>query len=407
MNLTEKVLMGLADRKRQEARSRVEPTQEQELLLRAALREGKEALEAWNQWHKTVGIDRLDLNSQRLLPLIYRNLRPQDTEVPSFGRLEGTYRYTWYKNQILLQGAAACLRALHEAGVGTLVLKGAALISCYYKDVGSRFMNDFDILVRAEQASVAVRVLRDEGWQSNFPGGWQPKLPPEQLFLTRYSIPFKDPAQRECDLHVRVLPECIQAGGDAYFWDAAVPANIGGVTTRTLSPADHLLHVCVHGISWVSPDTAPPLDWIYDAVIIVTAANASRDGMDWQRLVTQARKLGLTLPLQDTLRYLQDRWDVGIPSTVLHNLQEAPVSRVELLEYVVRTRPRTTINAALYYWTQNARWVGDVGIGYQLVRFPAYLRSVYGLEYLRQIPFRILYALGHRIGLRRAENHRL
>ncbi len=47
MNLTEKVLMNLADREHQEARRRFEPTQEQELLLRAALREGKEALDAW------------------------------------------------------------------------------------------------------------------------------------------------------------------------------------------------------------------------------------------------------------------------------------------------------------------------------------------------------------------------
>src|SRR5919112_3519361 len=107
MNLTEKVLMNLADRERQEARRRFEPTQEQELLLRAALREGKEALDAWRQWLKTVGIDRLDFNSQRVLPLIYHNLRThlrtQDAKVPSLGRLKGTYRHTWCKNQIVLR----------------------------------------------------------------------------------------------------------------------------------------------------------------------------------------------------------------------------------------------------------------------------------------------------------------
>src|ERR671938_178933 len=130
MSLPEKVLMKLVDRERHEERRRLEPTEEQKLLLRAALRNGEEAVDAWRTWHATVDITQLDdVASQRLLPLVYRNLQAQTATVPGLERIKGTYRYSWYKNQLLLQATAACLRAFHEAGIETIVLKGMALIS--------------------------------------------------------------------------------------------------------------------------------------------------------------------------------------------------------------------------------------------------------------------------------------
>ena len=43
------------------------PTSQQELLLRAALLPGKEAIDAWREWKSGVDVDQLDPGSLRLL----------------------------------------------------------------------------------------------------------------------------------------------------------------------------------------------------------------------------------------------------------------------------------------------------------------------------------------------------
>jgi Uncharacterised nucleotidyltransferase len=409
MSPTEEVPRRVVERERREGRRRFfEPTREQELLLCAALREGEEAVDAWREWRATAAdIARLDdVASQRLLPLVYRNLRARTPPVPSLERVKGTYRYSWYKNRLLLRATAACLRAFHEAGIETVVLKGTALISCYYEDVGCRFMADSDVLVREEQASAAIQVLLDRGWQ-RFDPHTQRSLDvasPERFPPYGHSLTFANEERMQCDLHISALPECIRTEGNDGFWDASVPARVGGVPTRVLAPADQILQVCVHGITRVRDDTAPPVDWIADAVTIATTASASRDGMDWQRLVEQARKLRLILPVRETLSYLRDAWGVGVPAAALHGLWEGPVSGLERIEHVGRRGPQTVLGQACRYWSHNARLAGDAGIGHQLVRFPVYLRGVYELKHSWQIPFRMAYALARRVGLVGSQN---
>ena len=79
------------------------PTREQELLLQAALMQGKETIDAWEAWKSTVEIAQIDQGSYRLLPLLYKNLRDHGVEDPWADTLKGVYRSTWYKNQLLFR----------------------------------------------------------------------------------------------------------------------------------------------------------------------------------------------------------------------------------------------------------------------------------------------------------------
>ena len=47
------------------------PSRQQELLLKASLLRGKEALSAWEEWRSDVDIEQVDVASHRLLPLLY------------------------------------------------------------------------------------------------------------------------------------------------------------------------------------------------------------------------------------------------------------------------------------------------------------------------------------------------
>jgi hypothetical protein len=250
-------------------------------------------------------------------------------------------------------------------------------------------MEDFDVLVRPKQAPAAIRVLREAGWRPQYSA-------PERYIPVVHAMAFKNVADHECDLHFHVLPESCQPEGDDDFWDAALSAKIGGVSTRVLNPTNQLFHVCMHGARSAGTTS---MRWVCDAITIVTSATASGDSIDWPRLATQARKLRLTLLLQDTIRYLRDGWDVAVPPAVLHSLQETPVSRVERLEYAVWTHPQTStpLDVALLHWAQNARLVGDSKIIYQLARLPTYLRRYWGLDHYHQLPLRAAYGLASRV----------
>ena len=134
------------------------PTKEQGLLLRASILRGKEAIEALQEWKADINIAQLDQGSQRLLPLLYHNLHSQGIDDSFMNRFKGVHRLTWYKNQLLFHHVTTLLHSFYNAGIQTMVLKGAALTLFYYRDYGLRPMADFDILVQSEQASAAINL---------------------------------------------------------------------------------------------------------------------------------------------------------------------------------------------------------------------------------------------------------
>ena len=141
------------------------PTPDQELLLRAALLEGDEAMQAWLDWRSGVEFDLLGRPSRRLLPLLYRNLRSLGVQDPLMSKLKRAYQSTWYRNQIRFRDMGKVLSSFHEVGIQTMVLKGVALALLHYEDPGLRPMGDGDVLVLTEQAPEAVELLASLGWR--------------------------------------------------------------------------------------------------------------------------------------------------------------------------------------------------------------------------------------------------
>src|SRR5690554_5979270 len=78
------------------------PSQEQELLVRAATGEGERARAAWQQWISNVDLAKLDAGSQRILPLLYRNLQRLGIKAPEMEVMGQKYRRTWAFNQVAM-----------------------------------------------------------------------------------------------------------------------------------------------------------------------------------------------------------------------------------------------------------------------------------------------------------------
>jgi hypothetical protein len=343
------------------------PSPQQELLLRAALLRGKDAIEAWKEWKSVVDIEQVDHASHRMLPLLYRNLQTHGIKDASMGKYKGVYRQTWYKNQMLFHAIASLLRSFRDENVQTLMLKGAALTVLYYRDYGLRPMNDFDVLIRMEQVLPAIKLLQRLGWTP------MDFVPTEKYISVSYSHGFRNSAGQELDLHWHVLSQSREINADDDFWDGAITADINGVAIEELNPTDQLLHVCIHGARW---NVTPPFRWVADAI---TVLNTSQAGIDWNRLIGQAEKRRLILPLMDTLNYLKEVFDAPIATGVLKRLQDVPVPRTERMEYKIAVSPPTQWRAVLDLWCQHSRLAGNVGLTRRITRFPNFLENIWGI----------------------------
>jgi hypothetical protein len=365
------------------------PTKEQELLLRAALLQGNEAIAAWHDWESSIAIDQLDQGSQRLLPLLYHNLREHGVDASLVGKFKGVYRATWYKNQMAFHDMAALLTAFHNAGIQTLTLKGTALVLLHYKDHGLRPMNDLDILVHSEQASAAINLLVKLGWR---PKQKSRKVFNDRYFSFRHGHEFRDGTGRQLDLHWHALLECCYAGADNDFWDGAVLTELHRVSTYALNPTDQLLHVCVHGAEW-SP--VPPFRWIADAMMIL---NTPQSEIDWNRLIAQTQKRRLILQVEGALSYLQDLLNAPIPPTVLQSMRNMPVSSMERIEYQARTRLSglTGVTARNFFCYLRSSQLRKSTILRTLIGFPRFLQHVWALDHLWQVPLYAASKVGKR-----------
>ena len=382
------------------------PTRQQELLLKAALLDGPACVDAWTQWIASVDPNDLDCDSYGLLPLLYSALERQGIVHREMGRLRGVYRRTWYDNTLRFHAAAAVLRHLHDAGIKTMVLKGAALTLRYYRDAGLRPMDDFDILVPTREGPRALGVLKGLGWTSidiDLVG----KTEAEALAIG-HAYPFRNDRGQEVDLHWHVFYQRVYLAADSDLWAAAHPIALSGVPTLTLSPADQLLHVCVHGmerLGW-GGDREPNLRWVPDATMILRHA---REELDWDRLFTQARRLHFVLPMREALSFLHDLLAAPIPATDLARFQATPVPLAERIAEQARTRPHQRwgpwVALGVRYLEYCSTLPPDVGVLRRLAGLPAFFGRRWGGAPLLHLPFVAMFR-----GLRRIrwaiEDHR-
>jgi hypothetical protein len=300
------------------------PGSTQELLLHAALAETpEEAASAWSRWRSNVELTDVDGASFQVLPLAYRNLTRHGIEIADRKRLRGVYLLTWSTNQLLIQTGAAGLRALAEAGIPTIVLKGAALGHDHYRDLGVRSMFDFDILVPHGRAAEAMDVL-GEAFTPD-----PPDIPPREWIPLRHSVAFTDPEGRDIDLHWYSL---WHSSPEENLWSSSRPIEIAGVATRTLGPTDQLMHVLAHGAWWMEPGR---LRWVADSVTVIRSGG---EEIDWACFAERARERRLGSILVAPLEYLRERFGIEIPAKTLAELR---LERPTLLERAARRALRS------------------------------------------------------------------
>jgi hypothetical protein len=333
------------------------PTPLQELLLCAALLDDERAVSAWRRVRAHLDIPRLDGASIALLPLLRKNLIALGLDDELLPVFKGVHRFTWARNQMLLNRMLPVVAELERVGISTLLLKGAALLADARMNAGMRSMNDVDVLVPTGMRSRAIDVLISAGLEpvGDVPTWYIAEYAPR--FVPSHG--FRDEDDRQLDLHWHVLHASCQPGADEDFWAAAVTAELAGVRTRCLCPADELLLVILHGLRW---NAIPTYRWVVDAALLARGVSGA---VDFDRILEQARRRRVATSVAAGLAYLRKVADVTVPETTLRALRSAGSSRLERFEFraqMTEPRRRGALQRELVYHEQYLRRELPLGV---------------------------------------------
>lgn len=297
------------------------PTEQQKLLLKAALLPQEDALKAWNQWYPSAEINSLDSDSNQLLALLYRNFSQSNIELANQDKLKGIYRHNWTNNQIKLPGFFSILEQLSQAGIEAIHLNTPTLVYCYYKDYGSRPINSFSLMIKPADFLKVSNVLSSLGWQSQ-----QNELAIEDNSVVN-KIFYKD--NLLLYLLSRIFWAIPQDHTDNQIWQQAKKIKVDNYQIYLISPTDQFLVLCLQ--AHYNPIPAL-IHWLTDCMIILQSAETE---IDWVRLVTQAQRYQLILPLRNMLSFLNHLLGISIPDWVFPSLYTMPISDHELVTYYV------------------------------------------------------------------------
>ena len=365
------------------------PTQDHQLVLRAALLGPEEAEAAWSQWLATNDIEDVDLATYFLFPTLYHNLKRVGIEGPIVTKLSGVYRFTWVKNLVAQQSLAEVVRVLDAEAIPVVALKGAALLGRHYTDPGARMMNDIDVLVREADALRSLDALQASGWTPDMP------VPSSTHLAFTHAQAVTHPTFVEADLHWR--PFLIDAPLDAeeaLFERAEFDPATG---TRVPDATDLLMMVCVHGRK---PDMHSTCRWVADAVTITNTS-----AIDWLRLLHDAQEIGVLLPLRDALTKIHELFPEAVPEDALAAMWAIPPPAemrrcYHELRHESRAYRRLRDLAVTHWWrySRGSRSRGLRQTPYGALRYGLeHYRRVWGLDSAGQVPGYVLAELGRHV----------
>ena len=304
------------------------------LLLRAALLSGHLALDAYYEWRKTLDLDALDFGSQRVLPLLVKNLSAHGIDDPIMDRFRGVGRFAWLLNQVLINAVRPVLSALNQANTPFVLLKGVAFIASLPKQLPLRAMTDIDLLVHKDDAASAIGILEASGWRPYY---GRAKFVRNELIDRAISCDFQHGQHGHLDLHWYVLERNRWPNADAALWSRVKSVELAGEQCYAPCFEDQVLHAFVHGAPWNGIGT---IRWVTDSIILL---RNKTETFDWNYFLNQCRSRRVAIQARNCLRYLREQLDVPVPDHVMSELHQERVSLVELLEYKLRAKNPVTL----------------------------------------------------------------
>lgn len=293
------------------------PTEQQLLLLQAALLQGESALAAWRAWRLTADLDQLPPGGFALLPLLAYNLQQHGVNDDLLNKCHGIHRRTWTQNQLRLQTVATLLQSMQDAGLTPLVTGDLPLALLYYPAQGVRAINQLHLWTPAAQATAMQTQLAQTGWVVG-----RTKQDWLQRLLTSGLQRFHYPGDN-WSLYWHQLSSHAH-NHDAALWQHTRSLSINGMVVQCANVTDLFLTVCVQGIAdfW----RYGAIQWLADAMMLLRSPSPT---IDWSCLVKIAAQQAFSVRMASAVYALQHWLDAPIPPDIFPALATSPTHPFE------------------------------------------------------------------------------
>ncbi len=344
-------------------------------LLKAALLDGDAAIAAYREWRQDLDFYSLSYGQQRILPLLQRNLTRLGVADPLTNRFRGIRRYFWAQNLKAMTFAVPVFAALDQAGVPFIVLKGAALVACYFQDRSLRPMTDVDVLVPEERLADAVAILARANLFPEYTSADQLR----HYVHRRPGWQFIGP-NGNMDLHWKALHLDLRSRADDSFWQARRTATLDGRTISVLDPADQLLHICAHAAQ--STAGGATFQWPADATFVVRGS----PDLSFERLLEAAEGHRVSGIVAGALEFLANELDLPIERSLISRLYSASHwdEHVEMHVLAEQSRTRISAPARVFLEFQDFRRTDEIAFDRPMSRgLTSFLKAWTGAATLR------------------------
>lgn len=321
-------------------------------------------------------------HSEGVGPLLYWTLSrsgkfsslPEETR--NFLRL--MYASTWMQNQTNFKELEILARLFHEAEIPVVLLKGVCFALTIYPDVGLRPMGDMDVLVPASKLSEAVEIAKSLGYEDSKPET-SPGL--NDLLSHHVCLQKSSPQSVALEIHNSLVADKTFSFAVPvdWFWEQTESLNTSSKTRfenlLMLTPTAQVLYAASHAMLQHGGQNTP-LRWYYDLDQLIRFYGGH---MDWDLLLSQARKFEWGSALDAALSQTSACFDTPIPDNVRASLSESS-DRHRQLVALKQIRPTTNILAERQTLL-SLSWYGRFRLVAGLIfPSPAYMRWRYRLK---------------------------
>jgi hypothetical protein len=248
---------------------------------------------------------------------------------------------------------SAALRALSDAEIPVIVLKGSALVETVFTEPGTRDSSDIDLLVPGDRMRGATEALGRLGYRTYDPGAADDEKRHEPKLVS-------DNGLIPVELHRRPLDSVDHSRFDvAEIWRRAQPSAAG--THLLPAPADLLIHLCLHFLQGRDIRSEGALGQVRDIATV-----AERGGVDWSELWDTSRRFGVDERMRLVLASVSE---LGLTRTMPPPTFPRRRVRAFIRARVLTHEPHPPLGAwPPRHWLRDGSWwsrihLGDIAAG--------------------------------------------
>ena len=270
------------------------------LLIKAAARNGEEAVRCWQAWSSQHMLETdLTLDRYRVLPFAYERLsqNPTANDLVLPPGVEGAFKKTFFLNSLLLRHLIKTQEQLEQQGIPVVLLKGMALIvSGLYPRLGSRFQFDYDILVPFERKEEAVVLFENSGCKPWYEGGREYHL--RTSHSAGFAVP-EMPKYGSFDLHWAPLALHKHRRTADLFFKEKKEVVFNGHRFYVPPPELLMIQAIVHGLR---TDHTSHTQWVCD----VTAILENCPELDWEKLALYSEEIQAGYFVKKAMQFIRE-----------------------------------------------------------------------------------------------------